>query len=829
MKRNAFLSTIAGSLLFTAGALSAPAQAQNLTVPTDPGWYFSGEIEAGGRVFLNNPDKSGLASNGQKSLGKFYEYQSIKPGPFGSIWLDTGTKNGLWNYNFWADNIGYDDQRYELNASKAGEYYFTFTWDQTPHIYSTNALTMYQGLGSNHLTLPAGLSNSLFLAAGCVRVALNQPNGCTQANPGAASNATQTAQETAIANIVNNNVYTTTLGIRRDTASTEFRWTPSDAWDISFDYSHLHRHGSQVEGVVFSPGTSGVVTQVPKPVNDTTQNFGVNGEYKGTSPWGQLLTFRLGYGGSIYRDEWNSYTVDNPFCATGSGPGECARNGSPSSPTAQMGLWPNNQAHGFSATTGLDLPMKSRYMGTVSYTMMRQNDSFLPFTNQSAIFTAGNTTLLSPAAAGLVMPASSLSGGINNFLSNNVLTTQLNPTLKNKFSYRYFNSENTTPELFFNNWVVTDVKTASTTTANYAPVRSISVSYSKQNVGDELVWSPNKQWNLGASYGFERYNWTRADANITNENSGKMFVDYKPATWATLRASWMYGDRRYDTYDYKGFVGNFQWPNAACLGVAGCSTQYSQAMRQFYLDNRQRSVGKFQFAIDVAQGLTVTPFAGYQDDIYKLSMNEFGLTRSQSTSAGVEVAYAINPSATMIFTYTNEQYLQNVRFTTQNNPALITPANGWSANVRDQVNTFMAAANWSPIPQKLDIRLAYSLSLSKTSQPLMSDAGATPNPGTVTPGTGGQFPDVKGQWTRLETTAKYTFDKETVRSFGINGEAYAKLRYVWERNSVNNYDQDIMAAYMSPLINNTGFMTWMAYDNPNYNAHLLGASFGVRW
>ena len=77
--------------------------------------------------------------------------------------------------------------------------------------------------------------------------------------------------------------------------------------------------------------------------------------------------------------------------------------------------------------------------------------------------------------------------------------------------------------------------------------------------------------------------------------------------------------------------------------------------------------------------------------------------------------------------------------------------------------------------------------------------------------------------------AKYTFDKDSVRMLGINGQAYAKLRYVWERNSVNNYDQDIMQAYMNPLISNTGFMTWMAYNNPNYNVHLIGASLGVKW
>ena len=58
----------------------------------------------------------------------------------------------------------------------------------------------------------------------------------------------------------------------------------------------------------------------------------INGEYKGTSPWGKAFTFKVGYGGSVYQENTDSYTVQNPFCATGSGPGECARNGSPSSP-----------------------------------------------------------------------------------------------------------------------------------------------------------------------------------------------------------------------------------------------------------------------------------------------------------------------------------------------------------------------------------------------------------------------------------------------------------------------------------------------------------------
>jgi MtrB/PioB family decaheme-associated outer membrane protein len=822
MKRLVVRSAVAASLLL-AGAIVPAAAADVVTKApaasiADTWWVYHGDFELGGRFFANDPNKNGIASQGQKSLGKYYEYSDIKPGVFGDGWLNGQTKDGLYNFDIWADNVGYNDQHYEAGVSKAGEYYFDIGWDQTPHIYSTNAQTLYSGLGGGALVLPPGLSNTLFGDAGCVRVAGQQPAGCASGNPTA-------GQRAAIQRDITNNLYTTDIGIRRDTAAVAFRWTPTDAWDISFNYSNMHRWGSQVEGVVFSPGTSGVTAQVPKPVDDRTQNFGVNGEYKGTSPWGKAFTFKLGYSGSIYEESQDSYTVQNPFCGTGSGPGECARNGSPSSPLALMTLWPNNSAHGFNSTIGADLPFKSRYMGTVAYTWMRQNDSFIPSISPVIFTNAGNTVLGAPSA----LPASSLNGQINTFLSNNVVTTQITSELKSKLSYRYYNFDNNTPELFFNDWTLTDVKSANAVTATYAPVNSISVSYTKQNAGAELVWSPTRQWNVGAGYGYERYNWTRADADVTHENAAKVFADYKPWSWLTARASYTASDRHYDTYNYRGFVGNFQWADPGCQTPAGCSTQYNVAMRQFYLDNRNRQIGRFSVAVDVLRGLTVTPTFGYQDDNYSISATEAGLSRSQSIKSGVEVAYALNPYTTFLVAYMNEQYRQNLKYTTANGGGTMTSANTWHADIVDHVDTVMTAVNWGAIPDKLDFRFSYTMSLSKDDQPIRADSGAQPAQGSGAAGTGGNFPDVKGQWSRLEALAKYTFDKDSVRMLGINGQAYAKLRYVWERNSVNNYDQDIMQAYMNPLINNTGFMTWMAYNNPNYNVHLIGASLGVKW
>jgi putative beta-barrel porin MtrB/PioB len=75
----------------------------------------------------------------------------------------------------------------------------------------------------------------------------------------------------------------------------------------------------------------------------------------------------------------------------------------------------------------------------------------------------------------------------------------------------------------------------------------------------------------------------------------------------------------------------------------------------------------------------------------------------------------------------------------------------------------------------------------------------------------------------------YTFDKDWVHSLGWKGTVQAKLRYAWERNSVMNWQNDEMSPCMFSLASTTGYMTWMAYDNPNYNAHMISGSIVVSW
>ena len=764
--------------------LKAPAAAEPV-----PYWWFHGEVEAGGRFFLNNPQRNGSAYLGQNSLAKYYEYSTVKPGPFSNIWLAAGTSDGLYQFDFVAKNIGYSDQSYYLDLSKAGEHYLSLGWDQTPHLYSTSAQTPYLGIGTTALTLPAGILGTGAMSAVRLNPWLQQ----------------------------------TDIGIQRDTASAQYRWTPTDAWDIKADLSHMRRTGTQVDGIVgMSSGSFPYgPTSVPKPVDDTTQNYGLNGEYAGTSPWNKKFTFKLAYNGSQYTDDFSSYSIQNPYC-TGATSATCAQ--TTQSPVARLSTWPSNNANAFSGTLGADLPWQSRYAGTISYTMMRQNDAFIPMTNNPG-------PLANPASvAAAILPASSLNGAINTLLSNNVVTTKITPELTNKLSYRYYNFQNDTPQLMFGTpgsttgWIAYDQNVAAERT-----IQSLSIAYIKQNAGEELVWRPSREWNLGAAYGYERYDYTQVDATSTDENSGKVFADWKPLRSLTVRASGYYSNRTANNYNYVANVGSIQFPGST---LAQNGYYYNPAYQQLMIDNRQRWKANFAVDVVVARGLTITPTFKYQDDYYGLTPGtQMGLTDSRSWNAGIDATYAINPDMFLMVGYVREYYTQlllgqscdlnNVTaFGITNNCVSHSTSTNISVQTNDRtvVDTFTAATRYAAIPDKLDLGLRYTASRATDHQMLNLGSGANPS--------GGQFPDVTTWFQRLDATAVYTFDKAAVAQAGLTGVVKAKLRYTWERNSVANWQNDPLAPF-SPTVSTAGI--WLAQDNPNYNVHLLSASLAYTW
>jgi MtrB/PioB family decaheme-associated outer membrane protein len=811
------------------GALAADADIA-LKAPPPPvelPWWTHGFVEFGGRGFLNDPTYGGHIVNGQGSLAKFYEYRDLRPGPFGDFNFAAGSRNGLYEVDAWGTNPGYRDQRYDAYLSKAGEQYFNAEWDQTQHIYSTSASTLFNTNG-NALTLAnPNIGTQLFNAG--------TPGFPTFSTPPTAA---QIAKANALSTVINQNVRPTDIGIIRDTAAVDYRYTPNENWDIKANYSNMRRTGSQVDSVLFTDTNTGSRVDVPKPVNDTTQNFGVNGEYVGTSVWGQKFNAMVGYMGSVYKDGFADYTVQNPFCNGA----VCAGNGNTTATQAMMSTPPDNSMNGVTGTIGADLPLNSRYMGTVSYSGMRQNQQFLPF-SINPVTLAGGAQATSLAS----LPAQSLNGEINTLLVNNVVTSQITSDLKTKLSYRYYDYDNQTPQIQIADWAIADAASAKGFTNNYAPVNPLMVGYIRQNGAAEATYRPFNSVNLGASYGVEHYDFTRFDASSTTENTVKLYGDWKPATWVTARASASYGERRASNYDYLGNVGMFQWPVPRAISGANLtgwpnSTNYSEAYRQFYLDDRNRSQAKFQIDVDVIRNLTVTPTINIRNDGFLLTQNQLGLTKDNSTAAGLEVAYAATPDLRFLFSYMNEQRNQETLssstilapYTTTTAYTCPTPTTcqEYMANINDRVNTFIFGVSYALVPQRIELGMNYTASLGKNSSPLIFQNGTGPVLTNGQPlGLARQFPDVDTTFQRLEANAKYTLDPDFVHSMGWTGAVSLRLRYAWERNNVTNWNNDLMQPYMYQTLmqSQVAYYQAMAGNNPNYNVHMLGGTIAWAW
>ena len=137
--------------------------------------------------------------------------------------LNLQTKDGTYESELRADNIGNNNQRFILDATKAGEHYLTVIWDQIPHLYNTSAQSIWGGVGTPNLTTSVHIPGSTATAT---------PAGIALMNA-------------AVAGKFN----TIDVGIDRKKGTVAYRWTPDPNWDVRAAYSNEKREGTQIAGV----------------------------------------------------------------------------------------------------------------------------------------------------------------------------------------------------------------------------------------------------------------------------------------------------------------------------------------------------------------------------------------------------------------------------------------------------------------------------------------------------------------------------------------------------------------------------------------------------
>ena len=122
---------------------------------------------------------------------------------------------------------------------------------------------------------------------------------------------------------------------------------------------------------------------------------------------------------------------------------------------------------------GVGLPFNSRYMGTLQYSMMTQDDAFM-------------TSTINPLVAPAVLSRSSLNGDARTTLFNNVLNTQITPESKSTLRYRYYDYHSNQAPMTITGLVYK---------SRYQRYRheretAFPVNFNKQNASAELVLPP---------------------------------------------------------------------------------------------------------------------------------------------------------------------------------------------------------------------------------------------------------------------------------------------------------------------------------------------------
>jgi hypothetical protein len=248
-----------------------------------------------------------------------------------------------------ASRISEEDQYYQAVYGKAGAYKAAIFVRDMPNVLSTDAKSIWNGVGSNNLTLKDGLV----------------PGGSTPAQVSAVSAAAPTI----------------TLGTERNKQGLALSDYLTPHWSVYLNASDEERKGDRPYGGPFFfdfANIGGAILETIKPIDDSTVNITAGVRYAG-SAWRADVS----YSGSLYRDHYLSYSFQQPFTI-----GPSVVPGTLASPITQgqMSMEPDNDYNNLHATVTRLLPMNGEVSLTAGTGEMNQNDRLIPPTNCQGTF-----------------------------------------------------------------------------------------------------------------------------------------------------------------------------------------------------------------------------------------------------------------------------------------------------------------------------------------------------------------------------------------------------------------------------------------------------------
>ena len=699
--RTRFVLVTAALLAFAPlGYAQSPDQTQPpLTQPPAPSTQVVPAIGAIDLGFRRGPDVTGDGA-------RFERYRDLRDGAFSQIAFEKATPTAMFDAK--AFNIGYHDQQYLVNYS-GGPGRVSFNWTSIPLNYGYNTATPWTQTALGVLSLsPLARLQVQNKAPGIVGVP-------------------STASQLLTSSIYRGLAQPYDLVSRRDAANVSVAYDATRDVGFTATFTSTKRTGYQPWGASFAFNNA---NEVPLPLDNRTNDLSTGLEYSNTK--GMV---RIAWDASWFTNNVQTLVWDNPLRATDTTPYDPSGYSNGNGPAqGRMALAPSNTMNAFSGTVLYKLPYRSTINGTLSYTLMSQNEALIPWTINPQIANASVYRNF-PELASLPRPTAEAEvHGVNGLVN---FTSRPNRYFGLTARYRFNDHRNLTPLFDAREYVRFDAVPEETG----GETEQFNI---RQNTFDlNATFSPFTYTSFRVGYGFDTYNRTgRAFSDMT-DNTLRASVDTVGNRYVTVHGSYEFTVRK-----GSGF-------SEASLEDGGAQP----GLRLYDEADRDRNKATLVFVVNPIEILDVTFSAAVAKDVYKGEGHEFGLLDSLNHSYNVGVN--VNPAERVGFgvNYGRDYFDSNQLSRNANpppDPQFSDPARNWSLGNAETVNNFDVYLDLPKIVPKTNVRVAYDYT--------DSDNGFIFGGPRITSLTAaGQFlplPNVTNVWHRATADVSYFFHKQ---------------------------------------------------------------------
>jgi putative beta-barrel porin MtrB/PioB len=663
-----------------------------------------------------------------RQQGKFDEYRDFRSGQSASaaieqLLLKYTPADSFGTFQLSARQLFQRDQSMRLIAKQPGIFDFQVRWDRIVHTYSTTARS-------------PGVEN----IRGFNTLPLVRPDSIAWRNA----------------------PYLDAIRSQWDPVKVSLGVSPTNKLDSKAEYTRISKLGGIPMSMSYS-GSSGPQREFVAPIDQTMNDFRlsqgfVSGDRTAESVLSFIKSYQLTatYDYSRFHNGVTATMVDNPQVAVSSRTGGAA--------TARASLAPSNAAQAGTITGVMQLPMRTRFTGSLRGSWQTQNDRFFPQTSNDSLRGDPNYGLLT-------LPRSSLNGKARTVTLN--LSANAHPVnaLTLAARYRTYDYSNQTAPFHIRAMAISDrsIALGDSLTSEVNP-------FTKTNSDFSASYLLLRGLSFTGSYGIEDWKREAEIRNVakTTEKTPRASVDYTGIEWLNLHASYSQGTRRGGDY------------TQAATEILG--------FRRFDLADRDRKLATVMASVTPIDQVTLGAEYRLADD--KFPHSQYGTQSDKSTMTGFDVDVTPVDRVNVSVGYSTEKVnnILNSRYRTgaAGTPTYDNPTYKWTNRNTDKDYTTYANLNAVLVPDRLDF--VGSLSIVDAHFWVYNVNPTTPTGGTATQNlsaTVENWPEVSQRMTPIALGLRYRQSEDWAFTLRFQSEKYNQTDF----------------RTVAPIFTNTGLST----------------------